>query len=147
VSPIAGEFAHGNGEAMLVVAQGNSRDLYFFVRGKLWKWYRELTDQGSDDALSTYRKRFGRGSPQRDRVDENHEVYEGLTWVDPSTRLTVIRRGHDLCVIFEDRAAVEQLALSRRRTSPKTTRTRAALDVDSILLNDAELKARETRTY
>ena len=147
VSPIAGEFAHGNGEAMLVVAQGNSRDLYFFVRGKLWKWYRELTNQDSDDALATYRKRFGRGSTQRERLSEAKDVYEGVTWTDAATRLTVIRRGSDLCLIFEDKAVVEQIAVSRRRTAPKAMKTQAATAIDSILLSDSELKARETRTY
>lgn len=146
VSPIAGEFAQGNGEAMLVVANGNTRDLYFFMRGKLWKWYRELTDQDSDNALAIYRKRFGRGSAQRERIGENKEVYQGVTWSNASTRLTVIRRGNDLCMIFEDNASIEQVALSRRRVAPKGN-SRAAATIESILLNDEELKARDTRTY
>ena len=70
------------------------------------------------------------------------------TWSSSSTRLTVMVRGSDLCEILEDRAMVEQLALARRRTSPKATaKTRAALDIDSILLNDAELKEPDTRKY
>ena len=150
VSPIAGEFAHGNGEAMLVVAHGNTRntrDLYFFVRGKLWKWYRELQNQDSDDALAAYRARFGRGSPQRERMSELKTPYDGVTWTDAETRLTLIRRGTDLCLIFEDKAAVEQLAVTRRRSAPKATKTHAALDVESILMTDSELKARDARTY
>ena len=147
VSPVAGEFAQGNSEAMLVVANGRTRDMYFFVRGKLWKWYQELTDQDSDNALSAYRKRFGRGNPQRERVSETKDVYEGVTWADASTRLTVIRRGSDLCLIFEDSLMVEQVTMSRRRSTPKAGNARAALAIESILLNDAELKARDTRTY
>ena len=53
VSPIASEFTRDNREAMLVVAGKGSRDMYFFIQGKLWKWYRELDSQTLDASSST----------------------------------------------------------------------------------------------
>ncbi|MCA9582847.1 MAG: hypothetical protein KC416_13705, partial [Myxococcales bacterium] len=40
VSFLKGEFTHHNGEEMLVVRDENSQNFYFFIDGKLWKWYK-----------------------------------------------------------------------------------------------------------
>ena len=40
MSFLKGEFTHGNDEAMIVVRDGNSQNFYFFIGGKLWKWYK-----------------------------------------------------------------------------------------------------------
>jgi hypothetical protein len=139
VSPVANEFTHGNGEAMLVVANKHSRDLYFFMHGKLWKWYRELAPDApeiadSRDAMMAFRARFGRGKSQQDRLDETKLAYTGVTWSDASTRVTALERGNDTCLIFEDVRVVPQLVVLRRNAQPKTEKARAALAVESVLL-------------
>ena len=40
VSFLKGEFTHNNGESMLVVRDDNSQNFYFFIDGRLWKWYK-----------------------------------------------------------------------------------------------------------
>jgi hypothetical protein len=137
VSPVATEFTHGNGEAMLVVATAHSRDLYFFMHGKLWKWYRELTPDApelSDDPMAAFNTRFGRGKPQRERLDEMGVAYTGATWSDEGTRVTALERGSDTCLIFEDARVTQQLVVLRHNVQPKTEKARAALAVESVLL-------------
>jgi hypothetical protein len=139
VSPVANEFTHGNGEAMLVVAKRQSRDLYFFMHGKLWKWYRELAPDApeladSHDAMTAFRARFGRGKSQQDRLDETKLAYTGATWTDGSTRVTALQRGSDACLILEDMRVIPQLVVLRHNVQPKTEKARAALAVESVLL-------------
>lgn len=150
VSPIAGEFKQRNGEAMLVVMNGRSRELYFFMKGKLWKWYRELAPgseelAGSDDGIDGLKARFGRGKAQKDRKDEANETYPGTTWSDGNTRATALQRGSDVCLIFEDMRVVERLPTLRRdsQTPSKVTKGSAALAVESVLMSDAEREARD----
>jgi hypothetical protein len=146
VSPIASEFTHGNREEMLVVTGTRSRDMYFFIQGKLWKWFRELPpDLGgadSEETLGAISARFGAGKPQRERRDESSGTYPGTTWSDGTTRVTALRRGSDVCLIFEDLQTLEHLAVLRHHVDPKANKTRAASAVDSILLSDAEREAR-----
>ena len=147
VSPISSEFTHGNREAMLVVSGKNSRDMYFFIQDKLWKWFRELTpDARSETApeatLAALEQRFGPGKPQQERRGESNEVYPGTSWTDGRTRVTALHRGSETCLIFEDAALLSQLAVLRHHVQPKMAKDRAASAVDSILLSEAELEAR-----
>jgi hypothetical protein len=142
VSPIAKEFTHGNAEAMLVVTAPSSRDLYFFMRGKLWKLYRELAPDApeladSDDAMTAFATRFGPGKRQRERRDETGITYPGMTWSDEATRVTAVQRGGDTCLILEDARVTQQLVVLRHNAQPTTEKARAALAVDSILLGPA----------
>jgi hypothetical protein len=150
VSPIASEFRQGNGEAMLVVMNGHSRELYFFMKGKLWKWYRELAPDsaelaGADDGLDVLRARFGRGRTQKDRKDDGNDAYEGTTWSDGSTRATALQRGGDVCLIFEDTRVAEHLSSLRKDAPPKVEKGRAALAVESVLMTGSEIEARDRR--
>jgi hypothetical protein len=147
VSPISAEFTHGNREAMLVVSGRNSRDMYFFIQDKLWKWFRELTPDARtgaapEETLAALEQRFGPGKPQHERRSESNEVYPGTTWTDGRTRITALRRGSESCLVFEDAAKLSQLAVLRHHVQPKMAKDRAAAAVDSILLSEAELEAR-----
>jgi hypothetical protein len=141
VSPIAGEFTRDNREAMLVVTGKGTRDLYFFIQGKLWKWYRELDREALDASYSSdaLTKRFGKGKPQRARVDDSNEPFPGTTWSDGDTRVTVMRRGIELCMIFEDMRTLESLDKLRFHAQASG---RKSTVVDMILMSDAERKER-----
>jgi hypothetical protein len=140
VSPIGSEFTHGNREAMLVVTGKKSRDFYFFMQGKLWKWYRELGD--SEDALTPIQQRFGPGKPQLERRNDSKVAYAGATWSDGSTRVTAMTRGADACLILEDLRTFEQLAVLRHHVEPvKKTTNRAAAAIDAILLSGAKAES------
>lgn len=147
VSPVAAEFSHGNAEAMLVVVNKGSRDLYFFMQGKLWKWYRELAPEALDaadpeQAFEVLKERFGRGKPQTERVSEAKAPYVGMTWSDGATRVTALRRGGETCLVLEDTQTVAQLAALRRHAQSVGDKARAAQAIDSVLLTGAELEAR-----
>ena len=147
VSPIGSEFTHGNREAMLTVTSKNSRDIYFFIQGKLWKWYRELTPEAvsaadPDEALLVISEPFGRGKPQTERVNDANVAYDGTTWSDGTTRVTAMRRGSDVCLILEEVRTLEHLAVLRHAVQPKAAKPRAAAAIDAILLSGAELEAR-----
>jgi hypothetical protein len=138
VSPIAAEFSHRNGEAMLVVRNQDSRDLYFFMQGRLWKWYRELSADApeaasADDGFSALTARFGRGERQKERVDASNVPYPGRVWSDTSTRVTAMRRDRDACLIFEDRRLVERLSAMRHNKQPKDEHA-GTLTIDWALL-------------
>jgi hypothetical protein len=143
VSPIGAEFTHGNRETMLVVTRKTSRDFYFFIQGRLWKWYRELqSETPAEEAVADLEQRFGRGKSQQDRVNDSKTPYAGRTWTDGATRVTALRRGGDACLIFEDAQTVEQLAVLRHHVQPKGSKVRSASVIDSILLKP-DLAARQ----
>lgn len=146
VSPIGPEFTRGNREAMLIVTTKTSRELYFFIQGKLWKWYRELSPDAvnagdPDEALAVLKKRFGPGKPQKERQNDSQVAYPGSTWTDGSTRVTAMLRGNDTCLILEDLRTIEQLTVLRHHVD-KSPKNRVASTIDSILLTGPELEAR-----
>jgi hypothetical protein len=146
VSPIGTEFTRGNREAMLVVTTKTSRELYFFIQGKLWKWYRELSPEAVDadspqDVLTVLKQRFGSGKTQKERQNDSKVAYPGTTWSDGSTQVTAMLRGSDPCLIFEDLHTIEQLSVLRHNVE-KMPKNRVASTIDSILLTKPELEAR-----
>jgi hypothetical protein len=146
VSPIGPEFTRGNREAMLVVTTKTSRELYFFIQGKLWKWYRELSPEALDtdnptDALAALKQRFGAGKTQKERQNDSKVAYPGTTWSDGATQVTAMLRGSDPCLILEDLHTIEQLSVLRHNVE-KMPKNRVASTIDSILLTKPELEAR-----
>jgi hypothetical protein len=149
VSPISAEFTHGNREAMLVVTRRNTREIYFFIQGKLWKWYRELSPEalGASDgseALAALEAKFGAstGKPQQERRNDSNIAYEGRTWTAGATRVTAMQRGADTCLIFEDVRTLSNLGVLRHAVQVNGGKRGPASVIDSILLTGAEVEAR-----
>jgi hypothetical protein len=131
---------------MLIVTNKSSRDLYFFIQGRLWKIYRELAPESLDasdpqEALTALTARFGKGRPQKERLNDAQAAYAGTTWSDSATRVTAMLRGSDTCLILEDMRTLEQLPVLRHNVVPKT-KDHVVSTIDHILLTDDELKAR-----
>jgi hypothetical protein len=144
VSPIATEFTRNNREGMLVVTGKGSRDMYFFIQGKLWKWYREI-DRDGVEAMSlaeAMKRRLGPGKPQKERRDDANEPFAGTTWSDDTTRVTTLRRGAETCVIFEDMHTLENLEKLRFNAGAGAAGKSSERVIDLILLTDAERKER-----
>lgn len=144
VSPVGKEFTHGNREVMLVVTQKGSRDLYFFIQNKLWKWYRELSPEAvrasdAEEALTVLSDPFGKGKPQQERRNESEVAYPGQSWTDGATRVTALRRGGEVCLILEDVQTLGQLAVLRHNAQPKSAKDRTAAVIDAVLLSGAKL--------
>jgi hypothetical protein len=142
VSPIADEFRRGSGESMLVVDDRASRDYYFFVRGQLWKWYRELkpaADAGYDQIADLMREQYGKGNARQIQDAESGASRPGLSWSDASTRATLIRHGADTCLVFEARAVLAQLAELRKDALSREQESNRS--VDAVVLSDAQIEA------
>jgi hypothetical protein len=144
VSPVAGEFRHGSRESLLYVDGEETRDLYFFIGGRLWKWYRELKPdprEGSryPQTSELLKEQFGRAKPQEERRNDEGESFAGLVWQDPLTRLSVVQRGADTCLVFEARATIEQLAALRQHALPRGPKQNPVLD--QVFMTAAEREA------
>jgi hypothetical protein len=143
-SAIAEEFAHGTGESMLVVDDPNARDLYFFFNDRLWKWYRELKPaaygganwQGISDVLQ---EQFGKAHERPEPRSENGTPYDTLSWSDDSTRVTALWRGSETCLVFEERATLEHLAMLREHAMPRGQQKHPVLD--GVLMTAAQREA------
>ncbi|MEO0325562.1 MAG: hypothetical protein AAF447_21575, partial [Myxococcota bacterium] len=116
------EFTHNNGESMRRVRGENTEDFYFFIRGRLWKWYRAFDAQvfeGADfaqfrDALEG---RFGPGVLRRGQLHEAAEEREWIEWRDARTRLRAVDNTTFYgfyCLVFESRDTLRRLPQLRR---------------------------------
>ena len=148
VSPVADEFRHGSGESMMFMDDEVARELYFFIGGRLWKWYRELKSDARDDSryselAAVMTGRFGRGGAQTDRRVDSGDAFTGLSWQDERTRVTLLRRGTDACVVYEDRKTLERLAMLRERALPRGPKRSAA--IDRVFMSPEQREAWRTR--
>lgn len=143
VSPIADEFRRGSDESMLVIDDHAARDYYFFIRGHLWKWYRELkpeADMGDyDQVAELLRGQFGTERARDKQPQQAGPEREGPSWSDQSTRVTLMRRGTETCMVFEALAVLDQLAQLRKDALSTAPRSNAALE--AIVLTDAQREA------
>ncbi len=118
------EFTHGNRESMLLYRDDNSQNFYFFIRGRLWKWYKAFDanafqGQSFDQFAQAVQGRFGRAADRTGRLVENGPEQHWLEWQDRTTRL----RGVDqtrfygfYCLVFEDKETLGRLPQLRTST-------------------------------
>jgi hypothetical protein len=143
-SAVAEEFVHGSGESMLVVDDPSARDLYFFVHGRLWKWYRELKPEafggGNFDSVSDVLKdRFGAVSERSEPRSEQGVAYRMLSWSNDHTRVSAIWRGAETCLVFEHGATLERLAMLREHAQPRDQKRSAVLQ--GVIMTSAQREA------
>ena len=143
-SAIAEEFAHGTGESMLVVDDPNARDLYFFFNDRLWKWYRELKPAAYGGAnwqgiSSVLQEQFGDAHERAEPRSEKGTPYDSLSWSDDSTRVTALWRGSETCLVFEERATLDHLAVLREHAMPRGAQAHPVLD--GVLMTAAQREA------
>jgi hypothetical protein len=119
VSFLKGEFTQNNSESMLVVRDGNSQNFYFFIEGKLWKWYKAFDaavfPAGNFGVFAaTLQKRFGQGK------ETEAGKRKWLSWQDKTTQLRAVDETDFYgfyCLVFEEKATVDQLAKLRSNSS------------------------------
>jgi hypothetical protein len=143
-SAVAEEFTHGSAEAMLVVDDPSARDLYFFIHGRLWKWYRELKPAsmggGDFDSIGEMlQEKFGAAHERSEPRSEKGVAYRMLSWSDDQTRLSAIRRGGETCLVFEENATLERLAMLRQHAMPRD-QNRGSL-LEGVIMSTAEREA------
>jgi hypothetical protein len=130
VSFLKGEFTQNNNESMLVVRDGNSQNFYFFIEGKLWKWYKAFDaavfPAGNFGVFSaTLEKRFGEGK------EGEAGKRKWLQWQDKSTQLRAVDETDFYgfyCLVFEEKATVDQLAKLRTNTAEDSGKKHAFVE-------------------
>ena len=145
VSFLKGEFTHGNDEAMLVVKDGNSQNFYFFIGGKLWKWYKAF-DASVFPAgnFATFaggvQKRFGPAKDVKGEMRSGEGERHWLEWQDKQTRLRAV----DLSgfygfysLVFEEKQTVDKLATLRTTKEERGEKKHAM--VESVTSERSEI--------
>ena len=139
--PIADQFTHGNQESMLVYEDGESKNYYFFIQGRLWKWVKAYPSRafgGSNFKRfeKLVGKKFGRGHVKTE------ELYRGtgdeLRFIEfrtRNTRLRAVDKTGDhgqYALVFEDMGTVRDLSAlrtnvdRRQRARDRATARRSA---------------------
>lgn len=135
------EFSHNNNESMFVVSDGNSQNYYFFLNGKLWKWYKAFNAdafQGKkfDEFAAALQGRFGKGA-QREGDLNGQGKQKWLEWQDPQTRARAIDNNQFYgfySLVFEEKSTGNKLAEVRKKDiGPKASNT----FVDAVTSDDS----------
>jgi len=136
VSFLKGEFTHGNNESMIVQRDKNSQNFYFFINGKLWKWYKAFDAEvfkagdfaGFADAVQ---RRFGPAKDASGELAPGAGNRHWLEWQDESTRLRAVDQSDFYgfyCLVFEERATVNNLAKLRSNTRQVASKQNSVID-------------------
>jgi hypothetical protein len=129
------EFTHGNDESMMFWRDESthSQRFYFFIRDRLWKLYQAFDASVFPGATfeqfaEAIQARFGRGIERSGVLVEGRAPVRWIEWQDASTRLRAVDQTRFygfFCLVFEDKATVEQLPQLRTRTVRRATEDHA----------------------
>jgi hypothetical protein len=148
VSFLKDEFTHHNGEAMLVVRDGNSQNFYFFIGDRLWKWYKAFDaavfeGQPFDQFAAALQGRFGDAEEKQGALREGAEERRWLEWHHGDARAHTRLRAVDeneffgfYCLVFENMATVDDLP--NLRTNRGRQRRQGHAMVDAVTSDDSE---------
>lgn len=136
VSFLRGEFTHGNDESMLVMKDQNSQNFYFFMGGKLWKWYKAFdAEVFPADSFATFagavQRRFGPAKEARGELVSGSGERHWLEWQDDATRLRAVDQTDFYgfyCLVFEQKATVANLARLRGNTKEVGNKQHALIE-------------------
>jgi len=136
VSFLKGEFTHGNDESMLVMRDQNSQNFYFFIGGKLWKWYKAFdAEVFPADSFATFasavQRRFGPAKEARGELVPGTGERHWLEWQDDGTRLRAVDQTDFYgfyCLVFEQKSTVGNLAQLRGHTREVANKQHAMIE-------------------
>jgi hypothetical protein len=133
---LKGEFTHNNRESMFVVNDGNSQNYYFFMSGKLWKWYKAFNAeafQGKkfDQFADALQSRYGKAQAREGELVEGQGKKSWLEWQDPQSRLRAVDNNQFYgfyCMVFESKETVKHLAELRKSKGDGQQKGHALVD-------------------
>lgn len=136
VSFLAGEFTHGNDETMIVVRDKNSQNFYFFIGGRLWKWYKafdaDVFPAGNFAAFAgALQRKFGKAKEVTAPLRPGDKDVHWLEWQDKTTRLRAVDQTAFYgfyCLVFEDRATLKNLARLRTNQPSRGKKSHGLVD-------------------
>ncbi|MFT5358948.1 MAG: hypothetical protein ACI9KE_006189 [Polyangiales bacterium] len=147
------EFSHRNEEAMVRVRGDNADDYYFFIQGRLWKWYRAFDSSvfaGADfeQFSAALSNRFGApGRSRTGRIIQGGDERTWLEWQDDSTRLRALDNNQFYgfyCIVFEHKGTLENLETLRR--NPPRRRDRSHALVDAVTRGDDDESGQDSNS-
>lgn len=130
------EFTHRNNESMVRVRSENADDYYFFINDRLWKWYRAFDAsvfEGADFAQfsTALQGRFGEGRTRSGAQTEGGQEKQWVEWQDANTRLRALDNTTFYgfyCLVFEEKATLENLASLRTNKQQRGRGSHALVD-------------------
>ncbi|MDD9935727.1 MAG: hypothetical protein OXT09_19095 [Myxococcales bacterium] len=136
VSFLKGEFTHNNGESMLVIRDKNSQNFYFFIGGRLWKWYKafdasEFPANNFKAFAGAVQRRFGKAKDTTGELRPGAGKRHWLEWQDKKTRLRAVDQTDFYgfyCLVFEEKDTVGKLAKLRSSDSGSGKKSHALVD-------------------
>lgn len=149
VSFLRPEFTHHNGEEMFVVRDQNSQNFYFFIQGKLWKWYKAFdaevfAGQPFEDFAAALEGRYGKGAERSGKLGPRGDEKRWLEWQSKATRLRAIDENRFYgfyCLVFESNDTLAKLA-ALRANKDEGAKTGPSL-VDSVTTEESATTANE----
>lgn len=145
VSPVGPEFRHGSDESMMYVDGEQYRDYFFFIKGKLWKVFREFERGalgGSDfDSISAaFSARLGEREPQAGVREPGGDPARFTRWEGGRSRFDLIDGGGHLVMVVSAKLVANRLPDLRRNALPRGRKKEHAV-VEAILLSDEQQEA------
>lgn len=142
VSFLSGEFTHRNGEEMIVVEDKTSKNYYFFINDKLWKWYNAFKSEvfegrPFEDFAAALEARYGKAARKKGQLEGKAEERQWLEWQGKETRVRAIDENAFYgfyCLVFEDLATLRQLPTLR--TNKAKSRKDGHTIVDSVTTDE-----------
>lgn len=139
------EFTHNNGESMIRVQTDQSDDYYFFIRGRLWKWYRAFNASvfggaSFDQFAAALQGRFGPAWERNEEMRPGAGQVHWLEWKDADTHLRAIDNNSFYgfyCMVFESRETMGRLAELRTHQDTRHTDRGHSL-VDAVTSGEDE---------
>ena len=136
VSFLKGEFTQKNDEAMLVVRDENSQNFYFFIGGKLWKWYKAFdASVFPANNFATFagavQRRFGNAKEAQGELRTGAGERQWLEWQDKSTRLRAVDETDFYgfySLVFESKDTLGNLAKLRTNEDDKGGKKHALVE-------------------
>lgn len=138
VSFLKGEFTHHNNESLFVVTDDTSQNYYFFIHGKLWKWFKAFnasTFQGKtfDQFAEAIQGRYGKAQDREGEAASGAGKQHWLEWQDADTRLRAIDNNQFYgfyCLVFDHKETLRRLP-ELRTAKPREEHDKNAM-VESV---------------
>lgn len=135
------EFTHNNGESMLVTRDGNSQNFFFFMNGRLWKWYKAFEASAFNvrdfkGFARAVQGKFGKAK-LAGGSDASGKKTEALTWQNADTSLRAVDQTRFYgfySLVFAEKRTQEKLAVLRTDKSSRGPKRHAM--VDSVVADD-----------
>jgi len=135
VSFLKGEFTQNNDESMVVQRDANSQNFYFFINGKLWKWFKAFDASvfpadNFNMFAGAVQRRFGPAKDAQGEIRPGEGARHWLEWQDKTSRLKAVDQTDFYgfyCLVFEEKATLDNLARLRSHSDTQSGEKRHAL--------------------